>query len=118
LPTSPPPTKLDINCHKYEERPLIGQITTTDDNERTATIDWLIGTYTGTWRVWNGREGKLSVIMTNEIAYSDIITTVTFTPAISRNLYITYQRLAIIYKFLLTYGGSVHIYICPWLAKG
>ena len=23
-----------------------------------------------------------------------------------------------IYKFLRTYGGSGHIYICPWLAKG
>ena len=23
-----------------------------------------------------------------------------------------------IYKFLRTYGGSRHIYICPWLAKG
>ena len=23
-----------------------------------------------------------------------------------------------IYKFLWTYGGSGHIYICPWLAMG
>ena len=56
-----------VNCHKYDERPLIRQITTTDDKKCTATIDWLIRTYTGTCRVWKGREGRRSVIMTDEI---------------------------------------------------
>jgi hypothetical protein len=38
----------------YKEKPLIGQITKT--GRADIQIDWYIGTYSGTWKPWKGRE--------------------------------------------------------------
>ena len=61
---------------KYKEKPLIGQVTSTGHN---ITIDWYIGTYSGTWKPWRGREDGKTVTYRETIDRTDVIQTITFT---------------------------------------
>lgn len=58
-------------CGKYTERPLIGRVTEANNGE--IVIDWMIGSYSGVWREWKGREGRCSETYTEKIPYSDIV---------------------------------------------
>ena len=62
---------------KYNDRPLIGHITKIGQTD--IQIDWYIGTYTGIWRPWKGRDGRNTVTFTETIPKQDILRTVTFT---------------------------------------
>ena len=59
---------------KYNDRPLIGQVTSI--NKHDITIDWFVGTYSGVWKTWRGQEGGKTVTYT---AMTDILQTVPFT---------------------------------------
>ena len=62
---------------KFKERPLIGRVTSV--NATTVAMDWYVGTYTGTWRIWKGREnGKLAVFQ-EVIELQDVLTAVELT---------------------------------------
>ena len=46
-----------VCCEKYDDKPLLGKVTGTE--ETFVMIDWMVGTYSGTWREWRGRkEGR------------------------------------------------------------
>ena len=68
-----------LRSQKYKEKPLIGRITST--GKTNVTIDWYIGTYSGTWKQWKGREQGKTVTFTDIIQRSDILQTLTFTKA-------------------------------------
>ena len=68
-----------IRSVKYHERPLIGKICDTDGG--MVEIEWMVGTYSGLWKQWKGREGGKTVVFTEKICKEDIIyTNITFTP--------------------------------------
>ena len=48
----------------------------TDDD---ITIDWYVGTYSGLWKAWKGREGGVTVTYTETIDIDDVMQTVTLT---------------------------------------
>lgn len=56
---------------EYKDRPLLGRVK--EAKASAVTIEWLMGSYTGKWREWKGREGKEVVIYTDEIERKDII---------------------------------------------
>ena len=66
-----------VKCKKYKDRPLIGKITTTD-NVNT-TIDWYVGTYSGTWKEWRGRQDGKAVVFSDNIPVKDILMKLSFT---------------------------------------
>ena len=66
-----------MKCQKYKERPLIGKITAVDGVN--TTIDWYVGTYTGTWKEWCGRKDGKAVIFSDTIPLKDILMKVSFT---------------------------------------
>ena len=65
-----------VKSAKYTEKPLIGQITS--QGKTNITIDWYIGTYSGTWKPWKGREQGKTVTYTDIIEQTDILQKVTF----------------------------------------
>ena len=65
-----------IRCRKYKERPLIGKVA---EILKRNVPEWMTGTYSGTWRAWKGREGKRSVMFTDEIPIQDVLQGVQFT---------------------------------------
>ena len=60
-----------VKCKKYKDWPLIGKITTTD-NVNT-TIDWYVGTYSGTWKKWYGRQDRKAVVFSDNFPVKDIL---------------------------------------------
>ena len=69
-----------VRSNKYRERPLLGRITTVKQD--TVVFDWLVGSYSGTWKDWRGRENGKSVIYSDELPTSDILmTSITLTKA-------------------------------------
>ncbi len=69
-----------VRSSKYNERPLIGCINHIDDYQKSVQFDWYVGTYSGTWREWKGREGRQRVTFTDSVPFTDVIyTNVTFT---------------------------------------
>ena len=69
--------KVAVRSTLYKEKPLIGQITKT--GRADIQIDWYIGTYSGTWKPWKGREGGKTVTYMETINRNDVIRKVTFT---------------------------------------
>ena len=68
-----------VTSTRYKDKPLIGLVTATETD--TITIDWYIGTYSGTWKPWKGRVCGKTVTFTETIRMTDILQTVTFTKA-------------------------------------
>jgi len=66
-----------VRSAKYTEKPLIGQVTAV--NEGNITINWYIGTYSGNWKEWKGRQEGKPVIFSDSIPYKDVLLSVSFT---------------------------------------
>ena len=65
---------LGCKSTKYRERPLIGKkcdIDTPDSGR--VEMEWMVGTYSGLWKEWKGREGGKTVGFTENISKEDII---------------------------------------------
>ena len=62
-----------VNTPKYCERPQIGRIISISPQE--VVLEWLVGTYSGTWREWKGKEGGKTVVFTDTVATTNIIHT-------------------------------------------
>ena len=62
-----------VNTPKYRERPQIGRIISISPQE--VVLEWLVGTYSGTWREWKGKEGGKTVVFTDTVATTNIIHT-------------------------------------------
>ena len=60
-----------LNLAKYSDHPLIGRIT--DVQGRDVTVEWMVGTYSGQWREWKGREGGKSVVYSDIVKPTDIV---------------------------------------------
>lgn len=58
---------------KFTERPLIGRVTSVDDIDKVVRFEWMIGTYTGTWKEWRGRKEGKSVIFTDSVPLTDVL---------------------------------------------
>ena len=57
-----------------------------EKKEQCVVMDWYIGSYSGTWREWKGRDqGKSVVFFSQTIENSDILKTVSFTKAMRLN---------------------------------
>ena len=72
-----------VRCRKYKDRPLIRKVA--EISKGNVLLEWMIGTYSGTWRAWKGREGKRSVTLTDEIPIQDVLQGVQFTKTFSIN---------------------------------
>ena len=65
-----------LKCQKYKEWiPQIGQVERIDESQ--VTIDWLDGTYTGTWTFWKYRGKAVREVFPRRA----VINQVKFTPA-------------------------------------
>ena len=60
-----------VRSVKYTEKSLMGQVTST--GLTNVSIDWYIGTYSGMWKAWKGREQGKTVTYTDIIERSDIL---------------------------------------------
>ena len=60
-----------VLCDKYTERPLLGRVTEVIENN--VKIDWLIGSYSGNWREWKGREQGKTVIYSETLPLKNIL---------------------------------------------
>ena len=88
-----------VKSTKYRERPLIGRICDIDtpDSGRVE-MEWMVGTYSGLWKEWRGREGGKTVVFTENISKEDIIfKNITFTPG-KRLTPATIKALKALYK--------------------
>ena len=57
---------------KYSERPLLGKVASVAGE--IITIDWFIGTYSGIWKLWKGRNGQYrDDINVKDVLYRNII---------------------------------------------
>ena len=56
---------------KYDDRPLLGRVTGVMQEE--VMIDWMVGSYSGSWREWRGRSGGKAVVFTDTIKKKDIL---------------------------------------------
>ena len=54
-----------IKSVKSHEHPLIGKICSTDGG--MVEIEWMVGTYSGLWKQWKGKEGGKTVVFTEKI---------------------------------------------------
>jgi len=66
-----------VQCSDYKERPLIGKVTEKGEDE--VVMDWYIGSYSGTWREWKGRDNGKTVVFSQTIKSDDILQTVLLT---------------------------------------
>ena len=55
----------------YKEKPLIGKVVSVATT--TVVIEWWMGTYSGLWREWVGKENGKKVVYTDNIEKKDII---------------------------------------------
>ena len=60
-----------VNSQKYPDRPLIGRATEVDSKK--VKLEWMIGTYSGTWKEWRGREDGEQVVYTDVIPRTDVV---------------------------------------------
>ena len=60
-----------VYTEKFTERPLIGWVTSVDS--KVIKFDWMIGTYTGTWKEWRGRKEGKSVIFSDSVPLMDVL---------------------------------------------
>jgi len=67
----------DFIAVRCQERSLIGKVM--EKKEQCVVMDWYIGSYSGTWREWKGRDQGKSVV------FLDILKTVSFTKAMRLN---------------------------------
>lgn len=44
-----------VNISKYPDRPFIGRVV--EGHKHEVVLEWLVGSYSGTWKEWKGREG-------------------------------------------------------------
>lgn len=67
-----------VKSENYHDRPLLGRaVNLNGDN---FTIEWFVGTYSGTWKEWTGRKNGKRVKYTDTIKYTDIVyQNITFT---------------------------------------
>ena len=56
---------------KYDDRPLLGRVTGVMQEE--VMIDWMVGSYSGSWREWRGRSRGKAVVFTDTIKKKDIL---------------------------------------------
>jgi len=59
-----------VQCSDYKEHPLIGKVTEKRQDE--VVMDWYIGSYSGTWREWKGRDNGKTVVFSQTIKCDDI----------------------------------------------
>jgi len=62
-----------VQSNKYCEHPLLGYVTSVKRD--TVVFDWLVGSYSGTWKEWRGRGKGRSIIYSDELHTTDIIMT-------------------------------------------
>lgn len=60
-----------VMSDKFHDRPLIGSITKI--REKDVEIGWYIGTYSGLWKKWMGREDGKVIQITDNIPKKNII---------------------------------------------
>ena len=60
-----------VVSNKYDDRPLLGRVTGVKQDK--VIIDWMVGSYSGTWREWRGRSGGKAVIYSDTIMKQDIV---------------------------------------------
>ena len=62
-----------VRSTKYPDRPLIGRVIAIGEDD--VQIEWMVGTYSGSWKEWKGREGGKTVIYKDSIPKEDILYT-------------------------------------------
>ena len=62
-----------VRCANYKDRPLLGRVKEVSDSG--VEIYWFMGSYTGKWKEWTGKEGGKKTIYTDTIPYKDILHT-------------------------------------------
>lgn len=68
-----------VRSSVYKDRPLLGRVKELRDEE--ITVEWFMGSYSGTWKEWTGRVNGKRVVYTDTIQNKDIIqTSISFTP--------------------------------------
>ena len=60
-----------VNSQKYPDRPLIGRVT--EVTSKNVKLEWMIGTYSGTWKEWRGREDGEEVVYTDVVPLTDVV---------------------------------------------
>ena len=68
-----------VYCPKYVELPQIGRVLSVDDSN--VEVEWWLGTYSGTWRVWKTREAQKYTIVTEILPRVAVLTGLEFTKA-------------------------------------
>lgn len=61
-----------VRSTKYPDRPLIGRVIAIREDVQ---IERMVGTYSGSWKEWKGREGGKTVIYQDSIPKGDILYT-------------------------------------------
>ena len=60
-----------VHSDKFVERPLIGR--TTKVTTYKVEFEWMIGTYSGQWKEWRGRQDGIPVIFTDSVPLTDVL---------------------------------------------
>ena len=60
-----------LRCEKYSERPQLGQVLQSKDNE--VTIKWYDGTWSSKWKVYTYKDGRNTVAWIETVPMNDII---------------------------------------------
>ena len=60
-----------VRCSKYQERSLIGCVINLTGRE--VVFDWMVGSYSGTWKEWRGREDGKLVVFSDSVPVEDAI---------------------------------------------
>ena len=45
-----------VDLKKYDDRPLLGRVV--EVREEEVELEWFVGTYSGMWKEWKGRDGR------------------------------------------------------------
>ena len=69
-----------VNIEKYKDRPLIGKVLEVSGD--SIVLEWMVGSYSGIWKEWKGREEGEVVTYTDVITIENIVCTdIHFTPS-------------------------------------
>ena len=60
-----------LKLDKYPDRPLIGRIARIQG--ASIEVDWMVGTYSGQWREWKGRQDGKTIIFSDTVRRENII---------------------------------------------